>query len=185
MSAVEVQLDNDGVAEIISLRADGLNRIDGGELGAMVVAADTAAAVRFGRVFSDALVSDRPDRADPVEAGADPGVREPRPLADLTSRALAAFERLAPLATSPLPAVGEDGPVRITVTLERITECWIEPRWLAQADRSALADALQRALDAARTAYRRARRPVEELNNELAELLGDIKATLHTYARGV
>jgi hypothetical protein len=76
------------------------------------------------------------------------------------------------------------GPIRLGLSSGRITECVIDPAWLAGTDQAELAQGLQRALTAARAAQDEAARPGQELRRDLSHLLADVKATLRGYANG-
>jgi hypothetical protein len=183
--SVEIRLDRDGVAETIRVRADGLHRLDADAVGAMVAAADTAAAVEYGRAVADALAEpgsepgSEPSGPAPEVGGAGGG--QERPLGEMSERALTAFDRLGELTRAQPPVTGGAGPIRLTMTSGRITECVIDPAWLAGTDRPELARGLQRALTAARGARDEAGRPAAELRQDLSGLLADVKATLRSY----
>jgi DNA-binding protein YbaB len=168
---IQVDLDDDGVATRIRVRSDELHRRDSAAVEAMVIAADIAAAAQFER---SQRLRDAPSTG--VQRGSVDGS-----LGDLTARTLAAFDGLAAL-TRPPAAVGADEPIRITVTSGRLAGCAIDRRWLAQATRSDLTDALNQALATARAAYVEVQRTADRYTHDLTGLLADLKATLRTFA---
>jgi hypothetical protein len=168
---IRVELDGDGVAATIRVRSDELHRRDSAEVGAMVIAADMAAAAQFKHEDGNAEGFHRGRRAGSMR--------------DLTARTVAAFDRLPALTPTQPPAVGVDEPIRMTLTSGRIASCTIDRRWLAQATRSDLTETLNLALTTARTAYGEVRRAADQYTQDLSELLADLKATLRTFAKGV
>jgi hypothetical protein len=65
----------------------------------------------------------------------------------------------------------------------RITDCSIDPSWLARQDDITLAHALREALASAAAAQAEANRPVDELSEHLSDLLAEVKTTLHALSR--
>jgi len=110
-----------------------------------------------------------------------------RSLADLTAAVLAAAADFDQLTAPPAPVVGVggEGAVRVTVTQGRITECTVNPAWLAHQDEVTLAHALREAIGAAAAAALAARRPYIDYRQRLETIVADARATLQEMSRGI
>lgn len=195
---IEVILGHDGVAQAIKVRADDVYRLPGDTIGQLVVEADRDAARRLAEaMFADFEQSNDghvevgaagsglapTSLADPAVPASDPSTSgQVRPVGELLTSAVQAFDRLATTATPGAPTTGGDGPIRLTMTYDRITACAIEPGWLEHADNYQLASALQRALGSVLTARADAQRPASSLAFDAKALLADVQATLRSIA---
>jgi DNA-binding protein YbaB len=185
--AVEVILDSDGTASDVRIAADWRRRTPLNHVGAAVVAADTDAALNRARSFAEAIASTEDVSLDPVPAPTPvaPAVRA-RPISNVAESALDAFDSIDRLSTPPPAVTGTSSAKSVRISLDhgRISDCWIDPSWLARQDDTTLAHALREALASAATAQAEANRPAAEFSQRLTELLAEVKATLHNIDRG-
>ncbi len=186
--AVEVILDSHGLACDVRIAADWRRRTMPDDVGAAVVAADTDAAQNRARSCAEAFASTadsaHDENAFPTSALVAPESRA-RPIADLAESALGAFDTIDRISTSTPAVTGTSSEqcVRINVDQGRITDCSINPSWLARQDDITLAHAIREALASAAAAQAEANRPADELSDHLSNLLAEVKTTLQALSR--
>ncbi len=196
--AITVVIDDEGAAKDVRVQADWRRRLSLAEVGPAVVAADARAVQRRSTATAEAIAAADQSTRDiedpstpaivpgmvgwpswlvPIDAAA-PGRR--RSLAELTSALWAARDDLERVSEPPAPAHGSaaQGAVRMVLAQGRITECTINPGWLAEQDDVTLSHALREAVSAAAAAAVAARAPLIELQQRLGEIIADARHTL-------
>jgi hypothetical protein len=197
--AITVLLDDDGIAGEIRVAGDWRQRLGPGNVADAVRAADADAARRRAVATAEALADDDGSHESTVDAdgpvgaggpepfGAVPApMATPRTLAELTEATWAALDDLDRLTgeLAPVTGIGADGAVRLELHLGRVVSCAVEATWLDRQDAAGLAHGLREALDLARAADARERRPAAEFQQRVTDLLATVHASMSALTTG-